>query len=151
MFLFSELSYLGLFLSSFLAATFLPFSSEVVISLMQKNQYNLVLIVLIATIGNTLGGMFTFWIGFRGKLSWAQKFLRIDPKSINKFQKMIQKYGALIAFFCWLPIFGDPLALVLGYFKVNGRLVSCYMVIGKLLRYIALVSIIDKIRLDQLL
>jgi len=49
---FTELGYLGLFLSSFLAATILPLSSEVVLTALLLSDLPPIALVAIATTGN---------------------------------------------------------------------------------------------------
>jgi len=63
---FTELGYLGLFLASFLAATVLPLSSEVVLSVLLLNELNPALLVSVATVGNVLGAFTNYALGFWG-------------------------------------------------------------------------------------
>ena len=140
-----ELGYFGLFCASFLAATFLPFSSEAIFTAMGLNHFNPVVLVIVAGVGNTFGGMFNYLIGFFGKLDWAEKYLNISHYQILKWKKYFSKYGAGLAFFCWLPIIGDPLALALGYFKTSWKKVLIYMLIGKVIRYCILAMIVLKL------
>lgn len=137
-----EISFVGLFLSSFLAATFLPFSSEAVFSVMVFHKYEIGYLVIIAGVGNTLGGMFNYYIGYFGKLEWSEKYLKISHYQVIKWQKYFQKYGVLLAFFCWLPIVGDPLSLSLGYFKTSWKKVLFFMALGKFVRYAILAYIV---------
>ena len=84
-----------LFLSSFLAATFVPFSSELhFASIIEKD--NLWLAVVFATAGNTLGGMFTYLLGWLAKRDWIEKYCRVKRRKIQNFQKVIQKYGGCL-------------------------------------------------------
>jgi membrane protein YqaA with SNARE-associated domain len=116
---FVEWGYLGLLFASFLAATIIPFlSSEALLSVMIVNQYNLGTVLLVATIGNWLGGLSCYYIGWLGK--W----------------NLIDRWGAPIAFFCWIPVIGDPLAVGLGLFKTNPISVALWILIGKGIRYL---------------
>lgn len=139
---FESLGILGLFLSSFLAATLLPLSSEVVLFYLINEGGNLPMIIAVATIGNTLGGMFNYLIGHFGKIEWAHRYLKIKEKDLLKWQAHVQRYGSFLAFFCWLPIVGDPLALCLGLFKTNVWVTVSLMMLGKGLRYVVLVYFI---------
>lgn len=58
-----EYGYIGVFIASFLAATVLPFSSEVVLTgvLLAGAAYWPCMIA--ATLGNFLGGMTSYWVG----------------------------------------------------------------------------------------
>ena len=137
-----EFGYWGLLLGSFLAATVLPFSSEALLILMiSHGGYNIYNIITIATIGNWLGGMSCYYLGFLGNWKLAEKYLKIKEEKILKLKKWLDKYGSMMAWLCWLPIVGDPLALGLGFIRSNVFLVSIYMFFGKLLRYITIAYI----------
>ena len=133
---FVEWGYLGLFIASFLGATIIPFSSEVVFSLLIINGYDIKVSLLVATIGNWLGGLSSYFLGRLGKWETLEKYFKLKKEKIYKFKTKIDKWGSLLAFFCWLPIIGDPIAVSLGFFRTNYILVSIWMFIGKILRYL---------------
>ena len=133
---FVEWGYLGLFIASFLGATIIPFSSELVLSLLIIKGYDFNLSLLVATIGNWLGGLSSYFLGRLGKWSTLEKYFRLKKDKIVKFKTNIDKWGSLLAFFCWLPIIGDPIAVSLGFFRTNYILVALWMFMGKLIRYI---------------
>lgn len=135
---FEDMGLFGLFVVSFLAATFLPFSSEAVFLYLQSNGTSIAHIVIFASIGNTIGSILNYYIGSFGKLDWAKKYLGISQKNLNRVKSMATKYGPLSAILCWLPVIGDPLALCLGIFKTTPILTFLFMFIGKALRYIVL-------------
>lgn len=124
-----------LFLLSFLAATFVPIGSEAYFIFLLSESEPIFPLVLVATIGNSMGSVFTFYIGSFGKLSWAQRFLGISPQKVTSWKTKIQRRGWLLSFWCWVPILGDPLALALGYFKVPLKAFLPLMVLGKLVRF----------------
>ena len=133
---FVEWGYLGLFIASFLGATIIPFSSELVFSLLIIKGYDFNLSLLVATTGNWLGGLSSYFLGRLGQWSTLEKYFRLKKEKIVKFKTNIDKWGSLLAFFCWLPIIGDPIAVGLGFFRTNYVLVAIWMFIGKLIRYI---------------
>jgi len=133
---FIEWGYVGLFLASFLAATILPLSSEFLLSAMIATQFELLPCLALATIGNWLGGMSSYGLGWLGKWELLEKYFRIKREKIRNTKLKIDKWGSLIALFCWLPFFGDPLAIGLGFFRTNIYKVSLWMFIGKLGRYL---------------
>ena len=133
---FVEWGYIGLFIASFLGATIIPFSSELVLSLLIIKGYDFNLSLLVATTGNWLGGLSSYFLGRLGKWSTLEKYFRLKKEKIVKFKTNIDKWGSLLAFFCWLPIVGDPIAVGLGFFRTNFLLVALWMFIGKLIRYI---------------
>ena len=133
---FVEWGYLGLFIASFLGATIIPFSSEVVFSLLIINGYDIKVSLLVATIGNWLGGLSSYFLGRLGKWETLEKYFKLKKEKIYKFKTKIDNWGSLLAFFCWLPIIGDPIAVSLGFFRTNYILVAIWMFIGKILRYL---------------
>ena len=133
---FVEWGYLGLFIASFLGATLIPFSSELVFSLLIIKGYDFNLSLLVAPTGNWLGGLSSYFLGRLGKWSTLEKYFRLKKEKIVKFKTNIDKWGSLLAFFCWLPVIGDPIAVGLGFFRTNYILVAMWMFIGKFIRYI---------------
>ena len=134
---FAEWGYLGLFFASFLAATIIPFlSSEALLSLMIVNQYSLGTVLLVATIGNWLGGLSCYYIGWLGKWDLIEKHLKIKVLTLERLKPKADRWGAPLAFFCWIPVIGDPLAVGLGLFKTNPISVALWILIGKGIRYL---------------
>jgi membrane protein YqaA with SNARE-associated domain len=130
-----EYSYLGVFIAAFLAATILPFSSEVVLTgvLLAGAAYWPCMIA--ATAGNFLGGMTCYWLGKVGKIEWIKKYLRLDITRLERIQERIEEKGAWIGFFIFLPGIGDFIAVALGFLRANVWIVALSMLIGKALRY----------------
>lgn len=138
----ASLGYLGLFLAAFLAATILPFSSEIVFTAVVLSGFDLWTCVAVATAGNWLGSMSSYYLGTLGRLDWIEKYLGIKPDKLEKVQLWLKNKGALISFFVFLPVIGDVIAVALGYLRVNVYLVSIFMLLGKLIRYIVWIQIV---------
>jgi len=132
------LGYLGLFIASFLAATVVPFSSEVVFSAMVFGGLNAWKCVFVATLGNWLGGMTCYYLGRLGKIEWIEKYLRIKKEKMDQFTEKLHKYGDWFAFFSFLPGVGDVIAVASGYFRCRWWIVALSMLLGKFVRYIVL-------------
>jgi len=140
---FADLGYIGLFISCFLAATFvIPFSPEVILGILILKGFNLQLTIIIATIGNWMGGMTSYFIGRIGDWKKIEKYFKIKKEKVNGFKKRIDKWGSVLAFFTWFPLGGDILALSLGVFKVDVYKVSIWMLIGKFFRFVVSAIII---------
>lgn len=133
---FHELGYLGLFISSFLSATLIPLSPEIVLSVLIAKGFNIPLSIIIATLGNWFGSIFTYFIGRIGDWRKIEKYFKIKKERVFNFKIKIDRYGSFIAFFSWMPFIGDILALSLGFFKVNFTKVSIWMLFGKTIRFI---------------
>ena len=141
----AELGYLGLFLASFLAATVLPFGSEVVFGGVIAAGLNLWTCIIIATIGNSLGGMTCYWMGSFGKVEWVEKYLKIKQLRVEKMQNWLHGKGAAMSFFVFLPGVGDIIAIALGFMRANPWLVLLFMTLGKLGRYLVVGFGLEKI------
>ncbi len=133
---FTEFGYVGLFLASFLAATILPLSSEVVLSFLLLNGLNPTILVSLATFGNVLGSFLNYAIGLWGGVFLVKKVLKISEDEFGKAQQIFKKYGVLSLFFAWVPVIGDPLTVVAGALKINLLIFFILVASGKLIRYI---------------
>ena len=127
---------MGLFISSFLSATLIPLSPEIVLSFLIAKGFNIPLSIIIATLGNWFGSIFTYFIGRIGDWRKIEKYFKIKKERVFNFKIKIDRYGSFIAFFSWMPFLGDILALSLGFFKVNFTKVSIWMLFGKTIRFI---------------
>ncbi|MDB0011389.1 DedA family protein [Crocinitomicaceae bacterium] len=134
---FISLGFLGLFILTFLSATILPLSSEFFLILMFSNGYDPIFCLIIATIGNSLGGFTNYGLGRLGNIYWLKKIGMSEAK-IQKYATRIQKYGAWLAFFSWVPFIGDPLLVALGFFRSPFLKVAILTVLGKFLRYLTI-------------
>ncbi len=132
----TELGYLGLFIAAFLAATVVPFSSEVVFTALVYNGLDPWRAVFVATAGNWLGGLTCYYLGHMGKIEWIEKYLRIKKEKMDKFMDKFHKYGDWFAFFSFLPAVGDIIAVASGFFRCRFWIVALSMLLGKFTRYI---------------
>jgi membrane protein YqaA with SNARE-associated domain len=126
----------GLFFASFLAATVVPFSSEVVLTAVLANGTDVMWAVIVASAGNWAGGMTSFGLGYLGKWEWIEKYLRVKREKIEKWHNRLYNRGAIFAFLTWLPGVGDIFAIGLGVLRTNIWIVAITMFAGKLVRYI---------------
>ena len=131
----AEWGYIGLFIASFLAATIIPFSSELVLSILIANNFDLTTSLIVASIGNWMGGLSSYLIGRLGRWETIEKYLRVKRDKILLWKKKIDSWGGLLAFLCWLPVVGDPIAIALGFFRTNILTVAIFMLVGKFVRY----------------
>lgn len=135
--------YLGLFLSALIAGSILPFSSELVLVALVKLGLSPALCVLSAALGNTVGGMTCYYIGRLGRTDWVEKYLRVKPEKVERMQRFLQGKGALMAFFVFLPIVGEVIAIALGLMRSNVWITTLSMFTGKLLRYVLMLLALE--------
>lgn len=127
--------YLGMFLSAFLASTIIPLSSDLVLIGLLQTDSNPLYLFLLATMGNSLGGMTSFWFGRLGRWDWLLRYFGVRPEKVLKWGSWTQRYSPLLAFFSWIPVLGDVFCIALGYFRSNWKISFFSMTIGKALRY----------------
>ncbi|MDR1356744.1 MAG: VTT domain-containing protein [Tannerellaceae bacterium] len=144
--IFIEYSYLGVFIASFLAATILPFSSEVVLTGVLLAGASPWPCMIAATVGNSLGGMTCYWIGMLGKIEWIEKYLKLNAETLNKVKAWVNKKGAWTSFFVFLPGVGDFIAVALGFLRANVWIVAIAMTAGKALRYWVWIEFVFKVQ-----
>jgi len=116
----------GLFVASFVAATVLPLSSEVVLfGFLRLHPDALVTALVLATLGNTAGGMTTYWLG---RIAPAPR----DSAGVAR----VRRFGAIATAFAWLPVIGDGLCLAAGWLRLDWVAVAAAQGVGRGLRYI---------------
>ena len=131
-----SLGYWGIAIAAFLAATILPFSSEAVFTGLLLADYDPTWLVVWATLGNALGGMTCYLLGFLCKIEWIERWLKIPQEKAEKWKEKIHKYGDWFAFFSFLPGVGDFIAVAAGLLRCRWWIVFISMAIGKLVRYL---------------
>ncbi|WP_297115487.1 YqaA family protein [Enterobacter sp. ECC-175] len=124
------LSLASLFASSFLSATLLPGNSEVVlVAMLFSGVSQPWLLVLIATMGNSLGGLTNVILGrffpLREKSRWQEKAVG-----------WLKRYGAATLLLSWMPVIGDLLCLLAGWLRISWGPVLFFLCLGKALRYV---------------
>ena len=128
---------------SFLAGSFVPLGSEAYILFVQHKGVNSLAIVLIAGLGNTLGGMSCFYIARYGGRLLVKKYLKYGDELLDKWESRLANKGEWTALFCWLPIVGEVIATVLGLISHKDLKVLILMFIGKAIRYLFVLKMID--------
>ncbi len=131
-------AYLALFVSAFLAATLLPVSSEAVLAALSTvGGIELAWLVLVATVGNTLGAFVNWGLG-RTCIRWRdRKWFPVSPESLARATRWFDRYGAWTLLLAWLPVLGDPLTFVAGALGIGPWRFLVLVATGKAARYIA--------------
>lgn len=129
---------IGMFLAAFLAGSFFPFSSEAVMLALLALGVDPWELVIYASIGNTLGSVLNFYIGWLGKDSWFEKYLHVKPEQMNKARNFVKNRGPMMGFFAFIPLLGTAIVIVLGLMKSSPWKTIVYITIGKFLRYVLL-------------
>jgi len=122
----------SLFISSFLGATLLPGGSEAVLFAVLKTYPETFWFpLMLATLGNTLGGMVSFGMGWM--LPQTQQLKHVEK---------VRKYGTPALLLAWVPLIGDALCLAAGWLRLNPWQAALYMAIGKFARYLVIAWVV---------
>ena len=129
--------YLSLFVISFLAATILPFSSELTLAgLIIASNYDKLLLLIVASFGNVTGSAVNWALGFYSRNLTTKKWFPFKETQIEKSSQWFRKFGKWALLFAWVPIIGDPLTLVAGLLRVRFLDFIILVAIGKVSRYL---------------
>jgi membrane protein YqaA with SNARE-associated domain len=125
-----EMGLTSVFLISFIAATLVPMGSEpAVFAVIKANQSLYWQVLMVATVGNTLGGAVNYWIGYGAKEKFAHE-------RQSRWFGWLQRFGAKTMLLAWVPAIGDPICTLAGWLKLPFWPSVFYMAAGKLLRYV---------------
>lgn len=135
--------YLSLFVISFLAATILPFSSELTLAgLIVTSNYDNLLLLIVASFGNVLGSVVNWALGFYSRNLSSKKWFPFKETQIEKSSKWFRKFGKWSLLFAWVPVLGDPLTLIAGLLRVKFLHFIVLVAIGKVSRYLVVFYLI---------
>ena len=131
----------GMFVAAFLAGSILPFSSEAIMLALLAVGNPPWQLLLCASLGNSLGGITCYYIGYLTTPERIQRLFRIHPRHMQRAHRLVQRWGALMGFFCWVPFLGDAILVALGIMRSNPLVTNVTMLLGRTLRYaIVLIS-----------
>ena len=125
----------GLLLSSFLSATVLPGGSEVLLwAFLQAYPAEVWPALCLMTLGNTAGGMTSWWCG-----RYLPRWQALDTMPGHSH---LLRWGSPLLLFSWVPILGDALCLAAGWLGLRWIPCCLFMAIGKFVRYYLLAQIV---------
>lgn len=130
----------GLFFVCLLASSLWPLGSEAFVIGFLVFGYSPYLVFLVASIGNILGSLSTYYLAYYGGEPLVQKLFPSAHKKLESYKFYIQKYGIFCAFFAFLPFVGDVLVLLLGLYRYNQYMVWLFISLGKCARYAVLIG-----------
>ncbi|MEQ8313331.1 MAG: YqaA family protein [Gammaproteobacteria bacterium] len=132
------LAYLSLFASAFLAATVLPFYSEVVFVGLLQADYDPLTLIVVASVGNVLGAVVNWILGIYIQHFKDRPWFYFSPSQIERAQNWFQRYGYWTLLLAWAPIGGDALTLIAGIMRVRLSVFLILVSAGKAGRYVFL-------------
>lgn len=126
----------GLFIGTFLAATFIPFSSDAMFVGVLAATKQPVACLFVGTHGNWLGSITSYLLGRLAKWEWIEKTLKLSREKLESSKKYIDKYGIWMALLSWIPGIGDVITIALGFYKTPWTWTFLLLLIGKFGRFV---------------
>ena len=125
-----EVGLTSVFIISFVSATLLPLGSEpAVFAVIKASPEMFWPGILVATLGNTLGGIVDYWMGYGAKQAFAKE-------RSSRWFHWLERFGAKTMLLAWLPGIGDPICTLAGWLRLPFWPSVVYMAIGKFIRYV---------------
>ena len=142
------------FIVALVSATLLPLGSEpVVVGLLKLNPELFWQAIIVATIGNTIGGAISWWLGLGAQRAWrkARQMRHTSDAPVAKpahaqsrYQRIariwLRRFGAKACLLSWLPVVGDPICAIAGWLRLPFWPCVFYMAIGKFFRYLVMTA-----------
>lgn len=131
-----EIGLASVFIVSLVSATLLPMGSEpAVFAVVKANGALFWPVIAVATVGNTIGGVINYWLGYG-----AKHVLRRTRRT--QVLGWFERFGAKTMLLSWLPGIGDPLCSVAGWLKLPFWPCVAYMAAGKFARYVVMTALL---------
>ena len=132
----------SLFASALLASTLLPGGSEAVLAYLASDAaYSPLTLLLVAALGNTLGGMTSWGIGWLIARKYPTRGL-VKPAQ-QKAVERLQRWGSPLLLLSWLPVIGDPLCVAAGWLRFHWVASLLFIGVGKTARYAVLLYLLN--------
>ncbi len=131
-----------LFVVALISATLLPLGSEpALFGLVKLNPELFWPAIIVATIGNTIGGAINWWMGYGAELVY-ERFTHRHHTAHSRALGWLERFGPKACLLSWLPIVGDPLCAVAGWLRLPFWPCVLYMAIGKFARYVVMTAVL---------
>ena len=136
------LSLWGLFTSAFISSTLFPGGSEVVLGVLAAGRhYDPWLLLAIASLGNTLGALTTWLLGY-----WLARRVPLEDRLSAKQRRALsrlRRWGSPALLLSWLPVVGDPLCFAAGFLRLSFMASLLFIALGKTARYAVILLALD--------
>ena len=129
--------YLTLFFIAFLSGSLLPLGSEALLIYDIKQGYNTPLLIIVASIGNSLGAVLNYYLGSKGE-EFLEKKGYLQAQKMQKAKSRFEQFGGFALLLSPLPIIGDPLTFIAGVLHYNFKKFLLIVFFAKFIRYLLL-------------
>lgn len=127
--------YVSLFVTSFLSATMLPLSPDILAGYAALGGKNIFFIITVATAGSYFGSCTTYYLGYLSREKILKKRMERKEEKMEKYHKIFERYGAPVLLFSWIPVAGDIFVALAGILEINFWTFSLYAILGKIIRF----------------
>ena len=129
---------IGLFAAAFIAATLVPFQSEIIfVALQAKSIAPVWILIVVASIGNTLGSCVNYFIGVGIKRFEAHKRFPLTAAQMTRAERWFARWGVWTLLLSWAPV-GDVITVMAGAMRTPFWLFALLVGIAKTGRYLVL-------------
>lgn len=137
------LAYWGVFSAAFVAATFFPAQSELLLgALLASGKHSVILLILAASVGNTLGSCVNWALGRYLMRFQTARWFPVSQAGIAKAEAWYTRYGRWSLLLSWVPLIGDPITLAAGILREPFSSFIAIVGLAKTARYIILAAIV---------
>jgi membrane protein YqaA with SNARE-associated domain len=127
----------GLAAAAFLAATVLPFQSEVVlVAMIAAESAPLWLMLTVASVANTLGSVVNWFMGLYVEHWRGSRWFPVTEAQLDRAQRWYARWGVWTLLLSWAP-FGDGFTVVAGIMRTPLWLFTLLVAAAKTGRYVA--------------
>ena len=132
-------TYAGLFAVAFGAASILPMQSEpVLVALLLLGDQPVWALVLVASLGNTLGSCVNWVLGRGVERFRDRRWFPVPPDKLARAEGWYRRWGKWSLLLSWAPIVGDPLTVIAGVLREPFWTFVLLVAIAKTARYVLL-------------
>jgi membrane protein YqaA with SNARE-associated domain len=132
----------GLFLAALIAGSILPLQSEAVLAtLLLTTDHSPILLVLVASAGNTLGAVINWLLGRGIERFRDRRWFPASPATLQRAQAHYQRYGKWTLLLSWVPVIGDPLTVIAGVMREPLGMFILLVAIAKTARYVVVAAL----------
>lgn len=132
----SSYGYWGMGIMAFLSGSILPLTSEVLLVILMGMGLNTFGLVIVSTIGNTIGGISCYYTGRLVTKEKVARIFKVSDRRMHQADRIIQRYGFWASFLSFVPLIGTAILLTLGVMRADAVKVTLVMMAGKFLRYL---------------
>ncbi len=143
--------YAALLLTSFVSATIIPLSSEVIFVTAIYLGYDPWSCIALVSVGNCAGVTFNYWVGSYGGKWLTERFARFDQGQLEDFARKHKRYGIAFLLASWLPVIGDPITIYAGTVRWPFAQFAAIVYATRSLRYVVIYYLIAGTHLAPIL